>query len=528
MKSLTFKKIYNKKLGTKPTKKGIVITIDENTKIYDDEGLLIAIFLKNVLPKEMINIGRQMVQYKGTSDARGYYAGTRKKTLVKSGKHIGMTDIKGKKSNSVVLGHLMPYLVKNPKPQLSSATKKNLDFFNDKVIKLYLYYDKIIEKIFKDQYKIQKENIKNMPKSAKISNNTTNIQLNYNQVAHFHEDKGNANAYGSLTVFYPDGKPFKGGEFLLGNYGIAFNLKEGDFLYVNPSIIHGTLPSTGGSRLSCVGFQSVRLINYYNRLKMSGGGVNNDIVYVIPTYQRYKILYKQTLSFLERYNIPKKNIFIIVANQDEFNEYNKVIEGYTIIIGVLGLKNVIRFIQNYFPNGQKIFHINDDVRGLKQCAVVDGKSKMIHIKSLKTVVKRGFDMLDKNKLQLFGFYPLTNEMFACSQQPITFSLKFIVGAIYGYINDKSLISKTPIVLKEDYERSITSYLKYGGVLRFNHIGVITTYANNSGGVSALRKKGVEEKESRLMKKMYPDLVHFLNRKRVSDGFKFDISLKDKS
>lgn len=261
--------------------------------------------------------------------------------------------------------------------------------------------------------------------------------------------------------------------------------------------------------------------------KKRSGGKFPEVVYVIPSYNRINTIVRQTLSFLEEYNIPKDEIYIFVANKSEYKIYSDVLSplGYrNIIIGVLGLKKVIRFIQNYFPNGQKIFHINDDVRGLKQC---NGQKKMVPIKSLKNVVKRGFRLLRENNLQLFGFYPIVNDYFQCGQREVTTGLRFIVGSIYGYINDKSMISKTSIVLKEDYERCLSSYTKYGGVLRFTHIGIVTTYANATGGVSALRKTGGrEKKESFLLKKLYPNLVHFVNRKRVQEGFKFDIRIKD--
>ena len=527
--------------GARPRRPSIIYK--QSVKLMDEKtGELIAIFLKNVIPEKMITIGRKLISFKGKSNARGSFAGKKEKTIIQSGKHKGMTDIKGKSSNSSLVGYLLPYLVKDPKPQLSSTSKKDLELYDGELKTLYNFFDSVIKKIHPEGYKENVRDLRNVPDKIKISKITTNIQINVNQVAHYHIDNGNENRYGSIVVFYPGhsdpmqhpvagtrksgglpGVPFKGGEFVLGDYDVGFDLKEGDFLYVNQWATHGTLSKTGGDRLSVVGFQSHKLINYYNK-RQKGSGKFPSVVYAIPSYDRIKILTKQTLPFLERYNIPKNEIYIFVANKEQYGIYKPVLDklGYdNVIVGVLGLKNVIRFIQNYFPNGQKIVHLDDDVRGLKEC----GGGKMEPIKSLKAVINKGFDILKKNKLQLFGFYPIVNELFQCKQKPITTELKFIVGVMYGYMNDKKLISTTDIILKDDYERSIRSYLKYGGVVRFNRIGIITTYDRKSGGLSELRKTGgLEKKESLILKKKYPDLVHFVSRKRVAEGFKFDIRL----
>lgn len=498
-----------------------------SVSVYDEDGELLAIFIKNILPEKIRLIGRKLIAFKGTSDARGAYAGTKKPKIISKGKHKGEVDIKGKTAHSTLVGYLLPYLVKNPQPQISSRSKQDLVLYGNELQTLYKYIDELTKKVAPEIYKENALNVENVPSKFRIGKINTNVQVNVNQIAHYHVDTGNANKYGTLLTFYPSGVRFKGGEFVVGDYRIAFDLKEGDYLLVNQKEKHGTLPFKG-DRLSAVGFQSNKLINYFNKQAGEGQKKFPKIVYSIPSYDRIKTLTKQTLPFLERYNIDKDDIYIFVANEEQYNIYEPVLRpmGYNnIIIGILGLKKVIRFIQNYFPNGQRIVHINDDVRGLKECK--DGK--MVPISSLKSVINRGFTLLDKHNLQLFGFYPLVNEKFQCHQEAVSIKLKFIVGAMYAYINDKSLISKSDVVLKEDYERSITSYLKYGSVIRFNHIGIITTYANTSGGVSALRKKGgLEKKESFYLKKEYPNLVHFLNRKRVKEGFKFDIFLKDKS
>jgi len=235
--------------------------------IYDAQtGELLAIFLKNILPKYIIDIGRKLIAFEGKSNARGAYAGKKIVKIIQSGENKGKRDISGRVANSSLVGYLMPYLVKNPKPQLSKTSEKDLELYEGDLKTLYKYIDKVVRLIDPNNYKEDLKNISNVPDKVRISKIITNVQINVNQVAHYHIDNGNKNKYGTILTFYPSGTSFKGGEFILGDYNIGFDLKEGDLLYVNQYSPHGTLPAKG-DRLSAVGFQSTKLLNYYDRQK---------------------------------------------------------------------------------------------------------------------------------------------------------------------------------------------------------------------------------------------------------------------
>jgi len=249
------KKSWTVRQGTKPKRNSYTVIYNKNVKLIDDDtGELVAIFLKNVIPDKYIKIGRELISFKGTSTARGAYAGETKKRKT----------LTGKKSQSSVVGYLLPYLVKDPKPQLSKATKQDIDLYNGGLKDLYKYVDTIIKKIDPKGYSENLVTIKNMPSEYKISKIVSNVQINVDQIAHYHVDNGNANKYGTLMAFYPSDKPFKGGEFVLGEYNICFTLREGDLLYTNQFSPHGTF-SISGNRISAVGFQSKKLINYFNK-----------------------------------------------------------------------------------------------------------------------------------------------------------------------------------------------------------------------------------------------------------------------
>ena len=104
------------------------------------------------------------------------------------------------------------------------------------------------------------------------------------------------------------------------------------------------------------------------------------------------------------------------------------------------------------------------------------------LNDLDDFVKSAFKNLKKNKLFLWGLYPIANPYFMFPAT--TIDLKLIVGPVWGSINrhDKDLI--LTIDEKEDVERTLQYYTKDGGVIRFNNICVQTTYYKTPGGMQA--------------------------------------------
>lgn len=513
------KKVREVKHGSTPRMSDGLKIYYSNVSVYDkDTNELLAIFLKKVIPPDITAIGRKLIAFEGVSDVRGAYAGKKIVKIIKSGKHKGGRDMKGRSARSSLVGYLMPYLVKNPKPQLSTTSKKDLTLYEGELKKLYRYIDTLIKLIDPMGYKENLENMRNVPPEVRISKIITNVQINVNQVAHYHIDSGNKNQYGTILTFYPSGTAFKGGEFILGDYNIGFDLKEGDLLYVNQHSPHGTLPAKG-DRLSAVGFQSTKLLNYYDRQK--GSGKFPDIVYVIPSYQRKDVLIKKSLSVLYDYHIDKEDIYIFVADEEQLEEYSDVVAmGYNVIVAKKGLTNARNFIIDYFKEGQKIVALDDDIIAIEKMI---SKTKLKPIDNLKQFINNGFKELEKQGLQLGGVYASRNPYFM--KNNISTDLKYIVGAFYFFINDKSQKINPIFDLCEDYARTIKSFIKYGGVLRYNYITIKTSYYTSEGGLADYRKgvikgKTPEEISKTALYNKYPNYI----RPIIKKG-QFDIALK---
>lgn len=224
----------------------------------------------------------------------------------------------------------------------------------------------------------------------------------------------------------------------------------------------------------------------------------------IPSYDRAETLLKKTLNTLK--DIPSNRIYIFVANESQYKLYKKVIKGYTIIIGKLGITNQRKFIKNYFKEGQCVVSMDDDVEEVNK---LNG-DKLNKIHNLDLFFKEAFQRIKRENLFIWGIYPVRNPFFM--KNTVTTQLKFIIGTLYGFIvrHDKDL---EPICKeKEDYELSILYYLKDGGVLRYNNITIKTKF-KAKGGLGLIENRYKANKEAALyLSKKYPQFVSVFKRK----------------
>jgi hypothetical protein len=101
-------------------------------------------------------------------------------------------------------------------------------------------------------------------------------------------------------------------------------------------------------------------------------------VIAIPSYKRVKTLRDKTLTLLQKYKIDPKKIYIFVANKDEEKNYKEGLPKYykEIVVGKPGIKNIRNFMPKYFPEGKKIFYMDDDCYSLHECVIkTKNKSK---------------------------------------------------------------------------------------------------------------------------------------------------------
>ena len=245
----------------------------------------------------------------------------------------------------------------------------------------------------------------------------------------------------------------------------------------------------------------------------------------IPSYKRADALLRKSLHTLINGRVNSSRIYIFVANKEEKQIYERTIPKHMyhkIVVGKKGITNQRIFIKNFFKEGDYVVSIDDDIEDLFK---LNGE-KLTKIHNLDAFFKHAYKLLKREKLFLWGIYPVSNPFFMKGKEKISTSLKFIIGLLHGYIvrHDKSLEPNKNIKSKEDYEQSILYYERDGGVLRFNDVAAKTKFLAK-GGLGQIDKRfEMNRKAAAYLSKRYPNYVTVFHRQNGMT----EIRLKDKS
>lgn len=228
----------------------------------------------------------------------------------------------------------------------------------------------------------------------------------------------------------------------------------------------------------------------------------SEFAVAIPSYQRPEKLLRCTLQFLESEKVPKSIITVFVANPEEETRYKSILPSdYKIVVGVKGISQQRLFIRNYFPEGQKVVCLDDDVKKLKYLR--DDLSFLI-------LVERMFQICLEENLTTFGLYPVNN-LFFCKDRVIRGRF-YVIGCCYGYINKHDLSTWLPEKgTKEDFWYSLKRIELDGAVLRYDGACPDTVYYAK-GGLSEVRTLAVEEEEAKQVVSLFPTLASFIVKK----------------
>ena len=234
-----------------------------------------------------------------------------------------------------------------------------------------------------------------------------------------------------------------------------------------------------------------------------------NYVVAIPTYNRHDVLANKTLKTLIEGNVNKNRIFLFVANKEQYKLYEEAVPKNMynkIVIGKKGITNQRKFIAKYFPEGQYVISMDDDV---EQFELLKGE-KLVKLKDVDKFFIEAYHLLEKEHLFIWGIYPVRNPFFMYKN--ITTDLRFIIGVTFGFIvrHNKKLEPSTKAETKEDYEQTILYFKMDGGVLRFNNITTKTKF-NAPGGLGTDRYER-NKNAAEYLEKTYPDIVKVFQRK----------------
>ena len=220
-----------------------------------------------------------------------------------------------------------------------------------------------------------------------------------------------------------------------------------------------------------------------------------EIVIAIRTAKRIDTIEEHTLKIIK--DLPYK--VYIFCPESEKKEYLKKYKGkYTITDGGdKGTHLCNQKIVDYFRGNKNIIQMDDDIKSFLEW---DGKNFVDG--DLQHYIEEGFRLIKENNFKLFGFYPVKNGFFMKDLPEVSKGLQFCMGGIHGFINDKSL--RTIDNYRDDYERCILNYLKYGGCIRFNKCKVDNVIYVNEGGQAKTRTIDNMTASTEYMTTTYPN------------------------
>ena len=241
-----------------------------------------------------------------------------------------------------------------------------------------------------------------------------------------------------------------------------------------------------------------------------------DYKIAIPSYNRPTQLVAKSIRCLFVSGIEMDRVTIFVADESEKYRYEEL-TSVRIIVGILGITKQRNFIMNYYPLGENIIMMDDDVESVVRR--IDD-TRHLTIANLDTFFTNSFGNMMERNLHLWGVYPTSNPYLMKDNH--TVDLRFIIGTLYGFVNRRMLLDET-MKEKEDYDNTIQHYIKDGGVLRFNNIS-IKTKKHCEGGCGEMKDRIENNIEAAYTLKMkYPELLTVYVRR---NGI-YEIRLKKK-
>lgn len=226
--------------------------------------------------------------------------------------------------------------------------------------------------------------------------------------------------------------------------------------------------------------------------------------YVIPSYQRAEIVREKSLPQLNRLGVASNEVTVFVASEEEKHTYrNFLSEEVTIVVGELGIGRQRKFINKYFPEGDRIVSVDDDVELVQKS---DNKVKPLEL-PLPELSHRAFSLCEKTGTRFWGTVTSSNGFFQKHQ--VIHGLRDCTGGLFGeYAQETDCHSSLDSC--EDSEKILLHYVKYGGILRLDDVCGKNSYYSD-GGVNAY----YDGKENRLKDYLrnleilvdkFPDLV----------------------
>ena len=538
----------------------LVIKKDADVFIEDPDGSLRLLlkFRKNVLGESHREAGDILVQLakKSKTDNRGVASGhstkgsTRTKRLKKDGTITKFSYGTGVYSG--IAGYfdkLRPDQRKHIKGyggyvcRTTSFTMKNQDKWI-KSIPLIEKVDQLFRELVPLHHWKQHQHIKTKPAFQIGDTAFSTITANYNFRTACHQDAGDfPDGFGNIAVL---GRDYTGGYTGFPEYGVCVDIRPMDAALMDVHEWHCNTElypdeSKQGYRTSIVCYMREGIMkcpndkplaewfkdkpkikpkpepNFHDPLSLPkyecaepkyNPPLIDDFYIAIPTLSRCESICDKTLALLNRHGVDWSRVYVFVV-KEELDEYTKAIpHPLNFVVAPRGIKQIRNFMSDYFPLGQQLLFMDDDIQRL----IVKNTNPDFKSASGKMLADtpfnwdfNGFIALMFNRCRkygakMWGVYPVANGYFM--KPAVADGPSFIIGSFYGVINCRRYVH---IDTKEDIEQSLLYYKADGHLLRCNFVSFISKCFKNKGGCQLTRTPEQERFNANWLAKTYADV-----------------------
>ena len=146
-----------------------------------------------------------------------------------------------------------------------------------------------------------------------------------------------------------------------------------------------------------------------------------------------------------------------------------------------GICETRNFLRTYYREQKKydgVVYIDDDIDDIFEFI---NKKMIKSLPDLKQFLDQAFKTTKEKNLNLFGVSALHNPFFLSAV--VSTNLKYVCGAFCGEIIDRDKHQiHCDVDHFEDFQFTMEHFLRDGGVVRFNGIGLKTKYFETKGGI----------------------------------------------
>ncbi|MCH9834830.1 hypothetical protein K0U83_04175 [bacterium] len=238
---------------------------------------------------------------------------------------------------------------------------------------------------------------------------------------------------------------------------------------------------------------------------------------IIPSFRRAEQCAQKTLTTLAR-QAAGARAQVWLSDWEEREDYERaareagVYDAISVVFrqGEPGLGRNRRAAYHGQEKEGWILSMDDDIE--KVIYRVD--EKRVEEADISRFWEEGIALSDMMGVHLFGLYPVANPYFMRAN--VRSGLTFIIGGCYAEKvrpGDDAILPIADNGLRDDFERSLLHWERYGGVLRFEEYSFVEKIFRNPGGLQAGdRNEADDRRERQRIVDTWPDVTKLWQRK----------------